>query len=106
MLKKSWLRSLALGALRGLILFSGITLGIAAWCGGLASDIQGKIETRSALAAQIEDQRRTVQQIEAKTWGISLRELENGKFVVLPRGTLEDSRWIVDGKPAVRLSSK
>ena len=78
--------------------------------GSLAGgDLDGKadqLETRSALAAQIEDQRRTVQQLEARMWGISLREMSNGKFVVLPRGTLEDSRWIVDGKPAVRLSSK
>ena len=106
MLKKSWLRSVAVGALRGLILFSGITLGIAGLVRWLAGDIQGKIETRFALAAQIEDQRRTVQQLEARTWGISLREMSNGKFVILPRGTLEDSRWTVEGKPAVRLSSR
>ena len=40
------------------------------------------------------------------TWGVALVERENGRFVVLPQGTLEYPPWTVDGRPAVRLSSE
>ena len=41
---------------------------------------------------------------EATTWGITLREIEGERFVVLPAGTLAYPPWTVRDRPAVKLS--
>ena len=38
------------------------------------------------------------------TWGVTLREIDGERFVVLPAGTLEHPPWTVRGRPAVKLS--
>ena len=105
MLQRAWLRTLTIGALKGLILVVGILLGISGLTRWLAGDIQSQIEARSALVAEIAAQRETVRRLEGKTWGITLRQLSNGRFVVLPADSLDHPPWTVEGKPAVKLSS-
>ena len=39
-----------------------------------------------------------------ETWGITLREVQSDRFVVLPRGLLDRPPWTVRGQPAVKLS--
>ena len=34
------------------------------------------------------------------------QEAENGRFLVLPQGTVPATGWTVDGQPAVKLSSE
>ena len=105
MLQRAWLRTLTIGALKGLILVVGILLGISGLTRWLAGDIQSQIAARSALVAEIAAQRETVRRLEEKTWGITLRQLSNGRFVVLPADSLDHPPWTVEGKPAVKLSS-
>ena len=38
------------------------------------------------------------------TWGVTLREIEGDRFVVLPTGSLTDPPWTVGERPAVKLS--
>ena len=91
---------------RGFLFVIAVALGLWSLISFLSWDIQQKIEMRRELAAQIEQQSETLQQLQAGTWGIDLRQMGNGRFVVLPEGTLEDPPWTVAGRPAVRLSSE
>ena len=90
----------------GMLLVAGVALGSWGLISFLSRDIQHKIETRQELAAQIEQQSETLKQLQAGTWGIDLRQMSNGRFVVLPPSTIEDPPWTVDGRPAIRLSSE
>ena len=45
-------------------------------------------------------------EIEETSWGVTLREIDGERFVVLPDGTLEDPPWTVGGRPALKLSSE
>ena len=82
LLLKAWLRPLVVG----LSLWLGI-------CGGSWA-------TMHWLSARIQAR------LEATTWGITLREIEGERFVVLPAGALAYPPWTVDNRPAVKLSNK
>ncbi len=86
-------------------LFLLIMLGNWALTQWLSISIRSKIETRDELAEEIGQQRRLLQDLEATTWGVELREMSNGRFVVLEKGTEPQTGWVVDERPAVRLSS-
>ena len=58
------------------------------------------------LQVQIERARETLAAIEETSWGVTLREIDGERFVVLPGGALEDPPWTVRGRPAVKLSSE
>lgn len=53
--------------------------------------------------AQIEQQRQTLAQIEARTWGLRLQEGTNGRFIVLPDGVKAVSGWTVGKNQALKL---
>ena len=73
---------------------------------GLSTRIQARIETAAALDLDIEQARQTLERLEATTWGITLREIEGERFVVLPAGALAYPPWTVGTRPAVKLSSE
>ena len=100
LLLKAWLRPLVVG----LSLWLGICGGSWATMHWLSARIQARIETAAALDLEIEEARQTLARLEATTWGITLREIEGERFVVLPAATLADPRWAVRGRPAVKLS--
>lgn len=56
------------------------------------------------LNVRIGQARETLAEIEEMTWGVTLREIEGERFVVLPTGTLEDLPWTVRDRPTVKLS--
>lgn len=68
--------------------------------------IQDRIETKATLDLEIEQQQETVKRLRETTWGILLHEDDNGQFMVLPVGTLEDPDWRLGERPAVRLWRK
>lgn len=105
-LRSGFARKLLWSLTIGVLLVAGVALGLGGLISFLGQDIEQKIETRRDLAAQIEQQSETLKQLQDGTWGIDLRQMVNGRFVVLPEGTLEDPIWTVDGRPAVRLSSE
>ena len=100
LLLRAWLRPLVVG----LSLWLGIFGGSWATMHWLSTRIQSRIETTGALEFRIEQARQTLTRIEEGTWGITLRELEGERFVVLPRGSLDHPPWTVRGRPAVKLS--
>ena len=102
LLLNAWLRPLVVG-LSLFLAFSGGSWALMPW---LSASIQSRIETLAALKVQIEQARETVAEIEETSWGVTLREIDGERFVVLPDGTLADRPWSVGGRPAVKLSSE
>ena len=97
-----WSWGLPLAAGIGLFLLT--LLGNWALTQWLSISIRSKIETREELAEEIGQQRRLLRDLEATTWGVELREMSNGRFVVLEKGTEPQTGWVVDERPAIRLS--
>ncbi len=102
MLLNAWLRPLVVG-LSLFLGFSGGSWGLMHW---LSAEIQSRIETLAALTVQIDHARETLVEIEGTTWGVTLREIDGERFVVLPDGTLDHPPWTVRGRPALKLSSE
>ena len=90
----------------GLILFVGISGGSWALMHWSSAGIQHRIETLAVLEVRIDQARETLVDIEETTWGVTLREIDWERFVVLPDGTLANPPWSVGGRPALKLSSK
>ena len=69
----------------------------------LSRSIERRIETLATLKLnmRIEQARETLAEIEETIWGVTLREIEGERFVVLPAGTLDYPPWTVRGRPAV-----
>ena len=102
LLMRAWLRPLVVG----LSLFLGICGGSWATMHWVSTSIQRRIVTLAVLNIDIEHARETLDQLEETTWGVTLREIEGERFVVLPTGSLTDPPWRVGGQPAVKLSRK
>ena len=100
LLRRAWLQPL----LVGLSLFLGISGSSWATMRWLSRSIERRIETLATLNVQIEEARWTLAEIEEATWGVTLREIEGERFVVLPAGTLDYPPWTVRDRPAVKLS--
>ena len=100
LLRRAWLRPLVIG----LSLFLGISGGSWATMQWLSRSIERRIETLAAVNVQIEEARWTLGEIEETTWGVTLREIDGERFVVLPPGTLDRPPLTLGGRPAVKLS--
>ena len=101
-LRKIWFKP----ALVGLSLFLCISSGSLGLMQFLASRIQNKLETLSQLQLQIRQEQQTLQLLRNKSWGVTLLQDKQGKFVVLPLGTDTTTPWNVDGRPALKLSNE
>ena len=101
-LLKAWARPIVVGLLI-LLGICGGSWGLTQW---LSSGIQARLQIRSELEAEIIEQRLTVQQLQETTWGVRFHEEENGRFLVLPQGTVPVTGWTVGGQLAVKLSSE
>ena len=86
LLLRAWMRPLMVG----LSLFLGISGGSWATMHWLSVSIERRIETLAALNVRIEQARETLAGIEETTWGVTLREIEGDRFVVLPFGILDN----------------
>ena len=102
LLLKAWLRPLVVG----LSLWLGICGGSWATMHWLSARIQARIQTAAALDLDIGEARQTLERLEATTCGITLREIEGERFVVLTAGALAYPPWTVDTRPAVKLSNE
>lgn len=96
---RGWLKPLALS----LSLLLGIFAGSWALIAWLSHSIQGQLETRAALAQQIEQQQQALAKIEARTWGVELHQDSNGRFLILPPGVEPSTGWQIGKRQAVRL---
>ena len=102
LLMRAWVRPLVMG----LSLFLGISGGSWATMHWLSASIESRIRTVAVLNVDIKQARETLAQMEQTTWGVTLREIDGERFVVLPVGTLDNPPWRVGGRPAVMLSSE
>ena len=102
LLMRAWVRPLVMG----LSLFLGISGGSWATMHWLSASIESRIRTVAVLNVNIKHARETLAQFEETTWGLTLREIDGERFVVLPAGTLDNPPWRVGGRPAVMLSSE
>ena len=102
LLMRAWVRPLAVG----LSLFLGISSGSWATMQWLSASIESRIRTVAVLNVDIKQARETLAQMEQTTWGVTLREIDGERFVVLPAGSLDHPPWRVGGRPAVMLSSE
>ena len=107
-LKWSWLLPLAAGIALFLLISIG-SWGLVQW---QSSRIRARGATLERLDLEIEERTRTLQQLNAATWGLRLHEETNGKYVVLPRGAQRLDHndrpvvpvWTVGQQPAIKLS--
>ena len=60
-------------------------------------------EEHEKLKTAIQDQEATLAKIQEKTWGLSLHEDKNGRFIVLPEGMTSEATWTVGKRTAIRL---
>ena len=102
LLMRAWVRPLVIG----LSLFLGISGGSWATMHWLSTSIESRIRTVAVLNVNIKQARETLAQMEQTTWGVTLREIEGERFVVLPAESLDYPPWTVGGRPAVKLSSE
>ena len=102
MLLRAWLLPLIVG----LSLSLGISVGSWAGTRWLWTTIEQQIEALAVLRVDIEEARATLARIEAATWGVTLREIEGERFVVLPARSLSNPPWTVGGRAALRLPSE
>ena len=100
LLRRAWLRPLVVG----LSLFLGFSGGSWATMQWLSRSIEHRIETLATVNVQIEQARETLAEIEETTWGVTLREIDGERIVVLPAGTLNYPPLTLGGRPAVKLS--
>ena len=102
LLMRAWVRPLVMG----LSLFLGISDGSWATMHWLSASIESRIRTVAVLNVNIKQARETLAELEETTWGLTLREIEGERFVVMPAGSLDNPPWRVGGRPAVMLSSE
>ncbi len=100
LLVKAWLRPLIVG----MALWLGIFVGSWATIQWLSTSIQNRIEERSLANIRIEGAREMMNEMEATTWGVGLREVDGVRYVTLPTRTPVLTAFIVDGRPYVELS--
>ena len=70
----------------------------------LSRSIERRIETLATPNVQIEQARETLAEIEETTWGVTLREIDGERVMVLPAGTLDHPPLTLGERPAVKLS--
>ena len=99
---RAWLRSVVIGVCLFLGILAG-SWGLKRW---YANQIQSLIETRGVLDFEIQEARQTLERIEQTTWGVKLVEVNGQRFAILPESAPENPLGIMDGRPAVRLSSE
>ena len=87
-----------------LLIICGASWGLMRW---QLNRVQNLLETQDTLQLEIAEAQTALDQLQAQTWGVWLHEEDGMRYVVLPRGTLdEDWPLTVDGQPAIRLSSE
>ena len=109
-----WTTSMNVGqVLVAMVLIGGaFSIGIygAHWLAIQWTEVNVKILTSETAQLQVEitAQKKTIEQLKAKTWGVALHEDDEGRFVVFPKGELGkdwDGRYI-RGRPAYQLKDR
>ncbi|EGE1110156.1 hypothetical protein DM163_25220 [Escherichia coli] len=52
---------------------------------------------------EIAQQEETLSKLNAKTWGITYQEYKEGRFLLLPKGSTVETKWKIDGHPAIKI---
>ena len=75
------------------------------WHSGMQEERTTLTEELKSLKASIQAEEATLAKMKSKTWGLSLHEDTNGRFIVLPKGIRVDTEqtWTVGKNAAIRL---
>jgi len=77
-----------------IVITTGLLVGMSGgFLWSLGDDIRTSQRELKRLNADIEAQRDTLAKLNAKTWGMTFREDEKGRFLIFPRGTQVDTGW-------------
>lgn len=96
---RAWLRT----AITALAVFLGMLIGgwgLVAWA---TYRLRSHRTELSRLKAECNQQHETLEALKAGTWGLSLRESEKGRFIVLPDGTKAVTGWTWGDKSTIKL---
>ena len=87
-----------------LLIICGASWGLLRW---QLNRVQTLLETQETLQLEIAEAQTALDQLQPQTWGVWLHEEDGMRYVVLPRGTINEE-WplTVQGQPAVLLSSE
>lgn len=97
---RSWLKPLLLS----LSVLLGIFCGSWALTQWFSLDIREQLATRAGLAQDIREQEETLARLKTRAWGVTFREDEDGRFLILPIGA--KIGWTIGKNPAVKLGKK
>ena len=98
---KKWIGSTVLG----IFLCLGMLLGGWSWVELLIWKAEKQQAELTRLETTCQELKNTLDTLKANTWGITLQESSNGRFIVLPPGTTTDTAqlWNVGNRKAIRL---
>ena len=106
----AWMKKQSLAAVTGWILLAGLLLLLTIYASirmltlWTEKDIEGLIREKAALAGEVAAQKKTIERLEQKTWGVLLHEDKNGRFVVFPKADPElPATWRVGDRPAWKI---
>lgn len=54
-------------------------------------------------AQQIQQQKKTLETLKNQTWGIELYQTENGRFIILPPDSQQQTQWRCLGQPCIKI---
>jgi hypothetical protein len=98
---RKWIASTVLG----IFLCLGMLLGGWSWVELLIWKAENARIELAQLRTDYQEQRETLEMLKAEAWGVTMRESENGRFLILPPGMIPDPAqfWNVGNRKAIRL---
>ena len=99
MTARSWFKPVAIS----LAILLAISLPVWGLTQYLASQVQSNLQTIQQQEKAIKEQRATLDQIRAQTWGIQFQEDKNGRFLILPPGAVPEAGWKFGNRQAVKV---
>ncbi len=100
-LRHSLLRPLTVGLVIGASLLVTVCVGSWGVLQLISVRIQSQMQRQTALSQEIGKQQQTLQQLQARTWGVSLYPSKDGRYVTFPKGVYKV--WKVNGRMAVQI---
>ena len=75
-----------------------LSISLPAW--GLMQYLLSEVQNNLQL---IQQQKQTLMQIQAKTWGVELHQDQTGRYLIMPPGVEPSTGWTVGKRQAVKL---
>ena len=105
-------RRMRSASMKGALVGAGVCLAVSLifgvvfylWHSGMQEEQATLTATLKSLKAQVATEEARLAEMKSKTWGLSLHEDTNGRFIVLPKGIRVDKQtWTLGKNAAIRL---